>query len=348
MTIVVFEVGSLICGVAQNSTTLIIGRAIAGAGGAGIASGAYTLIALSAPPSRRPAFTGLLGATYGTASVIGPLLGGVFTDKLTWRWCFYINLPIGGAAFAIIFFSFTAPDFVQPVRAGLKEKILQMDIPGTSFLIAAIVCLILALGSGGVTKPWRNSSVIGELVGFCLLLICFGLIEWYSGDRALVQGRLLKKRIIYVGIVYIFLFAGDFFMLLYYTPIYFQAVDGVSPAQSGIRNVPFVIGVSLFTVLSGLIISIWEHYVPLMIIGSILSTIGTGLLFTLDVGSPSSHWIGYQALTGIGAGLGIQVPIIVAQASVDPIDISAASAMVLCKSSFILPHCFQIFYLPQV
>ena len=331
MTIAVFEIGSLICGVAQNSTTLIIGRAIAGAGGAGIASGAYTLIALSAPPSQRPAFTGLLGATYGTASVIGPLLGGVFTDKATWRWCFYINLPIGGAAFAIILFSLTAPRSVQPVKVDLKEKILQMDVPGTLLLIAAIVCLILALGSGGVTKPWSNSSVIGELVGFGLLLICFGLIEWYSGGRALIQGRLLKKRIIYISIVYIFPFAGNFFMLLYYIPIYFQAVDGVSPAESGIRNVPFVIGVSLLTIISGMIISKWKHYVPIMITGSILSTIGTGLLYTLDVGSPSSHWIGYQALAGIGAGLSIQVPIIVSQASVDPIDISATSAMVLCK-----------------
>ena len=87
ISILIFEIGSLVCGVAQNSTTLIVGRAIAGVGGAGIASGAYTIIAFSAPPRQRPAFTGILGASYGVASVIGPLLGGVFTDKLTWRWC---------------------------------------------------------------------------------------------------------------------------------------------------------------------------------------------------------------------------------------------------------------------
>lgn len=327
--IFIFELGSLICGVAPNSTALIVGRAIAGAGGAGIASGAYTIIAISAPPRQRPAFTGLLGATYGTASVIGPLLGGVFTDRLTWRWCFYINLPIGGAGAAIILFTFSTPDAFKPVQATMKEKLLQMDPVGTFTILAGVVCYVLALQYGGITKPWGSSTVIGLLVGFGLLVIVFGLNEWYQGDRALIQKRLLKMRVIWVACLYVIFIAGDFFMLLYYLPIYFQSISGVSPSNSGIRNIPLVVGVSLCSILSGGLISKFGHFVPLMIVASTLGTIGSGLLYTLDVGTSSSHWIGYQALTGIGLGLGFQIPIIVAQASVEPQDISSASALVL-------------------
>ncbi|MCJ1474940.1 hypothetical protein MMC13_003600 [Lambiella insularis] len=329
MAIFIFEVGSLMCGVAQNSITLIVGRAIAGVGGAGIASGCYTIVAFSVPPARRPAFTGILGATYGVASVIGPLLGGVFTDKATWRWCFYINLPVGGAAAAIIFLTFRTPAAAKPAQATLLEKVLQMDPIGTSTIMAAVICYLLALEWGGVTKTWRDSSVIGTLVGFVLLLVVFGVNEWFQGDRALLQGRLLKKRIVLVGSMYTISLAGAFFALLYYLPIYFQVVSGVSPSQSGVRNLPLVISVSLFTIISGNLISIFGHYVPLMIAASVLSTIGAGLIFTLGVGSPSSHWIGYQAITGMGMGLGLQIPVIAAQASVEPADISTATAVVL-------------------
>lgn len=174
-------------------------------GGGGIGSGAYVIIAFAVPPARRPAFTGILGASYGCASVIGPLLGGVFTSHASWRWCFYVNLPIGGASALVILLFFQAPAASKPVKASLQEKFLQMDPLGTFTIMAAIVCYLLALQWGGVTKAWRDSSVIGTLVGFGLLLITFGLVEWYMGDRALLQGALLGRREILVTCLYMFL-----------------------------------------------------------------------------------------------------------------------------------------------
>lgn len=144
-----FELGSLVCAVAPDSTALIVGRAVNGLGAAGIGTGAYTIIAFVAEPHRRAGYTGVIGVSYGIASVIGPLVGGVFADRITWRWCFYINLPIGGVAAAIIVVFFRAPGNARPVVASWKEKLLQMDLIGASMLFGAIVAYLLALQYGG-------------------------------------------------------------------------------------------------------------------------------------------------------------------------------------------------------
>lgn len=195
--------------------------------------------------------------------------------------------------------------------------------------MAGVVCYILALQWGGVTKPWSDSTVIGTLVGFVLLAIVFVVIEYHLGDRALLQGRLLKRRVIGVVATYMFFFSGPFFTLLYYLPIYFQSIKGVSAAHSGINSLPLVMGASLFSIVSGVLITVFGYYTPIMVFSSVVATVGAGLIYTFQIDTPAHTWIGYQSLAGIGIGLGFQIPVIVAQSSVAASDISSATAVLL-------------------
>ncbi|KAK4624090.1 putative efflux pump gsfJ [Fulvia fulva] len=333
-SVFIFEIGSLLCAVAPSSMAFVIGRAIAGVGAAGIACGTMTIIAVITPPQKRPFLTSLMGAVYGISSVVGPLLGGAITEGLSWRWCFYINLPFGAVAAGITLLVLTIPSTVKPPTTTLSEKLIQFDVLGTLLAMAMAITLVLALQCGGTSHPWSSPTVIGLLVGFILIIATFVLWELYQGDRAAVPQRLLGRRYMWVNSIFTALFAGSFNIGLYWIPIYFQSVSGDTPMWSGIKNISTTFSVAVTIVVSGLIASKTGIAAPLMPLGATVATVGVGLLYMLDIGTGPGAWIGFQIVAGMGWGSAFQIPMIVAQGTSDTSDISSVTAIILFFQTF--------------
>ncbi|RDW76741.1 MDR family MFS transporter [Aspergillus mulundensis] len=328
--IAIFEVGSLICALAPNSVALIVGRAVQGMGGAGLTGGCYTIAAYIAPPARVPVIIGLLGSTFSLASIAGPLLGGVFSEHVSWRWCFYINLPIGGVAAAGLVIFFRTPGHAKAAYGTpLREKLKRFDYVGLGILLVGLVCFFLALQWGGVTRPWSSGAIIALLVLWVVLTVAFVLVEWYQGDRSLMVPRLLLNRDIGACCAFIFFLNAANFSLIYNLPIYFQAINGDSPMGSGVKNIPTILSTSIATFLSSSIVTKVGYYQPFLLVGSILATIGGGLIYSMDLSTSLAKIIGYQILYGAGTGISVQIPIIVAGALTSSEEQPIAMATVL-------------------
>jgi MFS transporter, DHA2 family, glioxin efflux transporter len=200
-----FEIGSLVVALAPNSVAVIAGRAVQGLGGAGLTSGCYIINAFIVQPSRLSTVMGLFGVIWACVSVLGPVLGGVFTQDLTWRWCFWINLPIGGVTFLVLLFLFSTPPHSRSVKAPpWRQYPREFDALGVVLGLGAWICLLLVLQDGGVEHAWNSSFSIGLLVGFWLLVIAFVVAEWIQGDTAMIPKRLLKSRTIAACTIYSF------------------------------------------------------------------------------------------------------------------------------------------------
>ncbi|KAF2114410.1 major facilitator superfamily protein [Lophiotrema nucula] len=319
--IALFEIGSIISAAAPSSIAFIVGRAISGLGGGGTFSGAQILLVGLVPLQKRAKYTGFLGAVFGLSSVIGPLMGGAFTSKVTWRWCFWINVPIGGAS--IILLAWLMPNSPPAIRVkgSTLDKLRRLDPIGTIILVPGLVCLVLALQYGANKYTWSDARVIALLVVGCILLLCFGGVQVYLKDEATVPTRIFTQRSIFLGF-FISLCVGSVLVNVpFYLPIWFQAIKGVSAVDAGIRLLPYFMG-SVITVIScGIIISKTGYYTPWLIAGTAIMIAGSALLTTLRVNTGTGDWIGYQILVGAGTGMALQQTSNAANTVLSPKDI---------------------------
>ncbi|TGJ81892.1 hypothetical protein E0Z10_g6878 [Xylaria hypoxylon] len=313
MAIALFELGSLISAVAPSSMAFIIGRAIAGLGNAGLFSGSAVILSYSLPLRKRPIMFGAFGGIWGIASVAGPLLGGAFTDNITWRWCFYINLFIGGGAVLVIFFYLRIPRVNNPDNQSTISRLLHLDLIGAGILIPGIIMLLLALQWGGVEYPWNDSRVIGLFVGAGVTTLIFVGVEKWQGDDGILPPRFFKERNVVCAMLFNFFFGASFFALVYYLSLYFQAIQGDTAVEAGIKLLPLLISSVISSVTSGGIISVTGLYNLVVLLGTAFMSIGIGLITTFNLTTPLSRWFGYQVITGLGTGVCFQIGLLVVQ-----------------------------------
>lgn len=279
ISILIFELGSLICGVAPSSVALIVGRAIAGVGSAGIFSGSFIIVSCSLPIHKRAKFNAILGSMYGIASACGQPIGGAFADHVSWRWCFYINLPLGAVVlFGIIFYLKPVVPNPALIKLPRKQKLAQLDVFGTLVFIGATVCLFIALQWGGVKYDWFNGRIVILLMVFGMAAIAWVWIEHKRGERATLPGRIVRMRSIAAASLSAFTMGGSFFIMLYYVAIWFQAVRSKTAVLSGLLSLPMVGGLTIGILAAGQTQKYVKYIPPYLIASGICASIGAGVI----------------------------------------------------------------------
>ncbi|HWD24144.1 MAG TPA: MDR family MFS transporter [Acidimicrobiales bacterium] len=298
VAIVVFLAGSALSGLSHSMVELIGFRALQGVGGGGLFVSAMAIIGDVVPPRERGRYQGLFGSVWGVAAVIGPLLGGVLVEHLSWRWIFYVNLPVGAATFAVV--AYRLPGNLSRVRHTI-------DYLGNSLLMLATASLVLFTSLGGTSYPWGSPQILGFGVAGIVLIALFVLAERRAVEPVLPL-HLFSIRTVAVATVIATIVGFSMFGALTFIPLYFQVVRGESPTGSGILLLPLVVGVLVSSITSGQLISRTGKYRHFPIVGTALVALGLLLLSTLGV--ESKPYAGAFFLLLLGLGMGSVTPIL--------------------------------------
>ncbi|KAJ4120006.1 hypothetical protein NW768_010289 [Fusarium equiseti] len=301
-----------------SSTMLIVGRAISGIGSSGIQNGALTIIASAVPIHKRPSLIGIIMGFAQLGIVSGPLVGGAFTQYTTWRWCFYINLPIG-AICAVLILLVHVPNHRSPTDETIMQLLkTKFDFTGLAMFSPSVVMILLALQWGGVEYSWNSATTIGLFCGGGVLFAIFIFWEHRVGTDAMIPMPIVRTRQVWTAMLtQLFLFA-TVMVASFYLPIYFQSAKDASPFTSGVNLLPSILMLIVAAVSSGALVQKLGYYLPFATASAAFSAIGFGLLSTMGPYTSTAKWAGYQILIGFGRGLGLQMPIIAVQANTKP------------------------------
>ncbi|MDX2595021.1 MDR family MFS transporter [Streptomyces sp. WI03-4A] len=314
--IVIFLIGSALCGMAQDMPQLIGFRALQGLGGGGLMVLSMAIVGDVVPPRERGRYQGLFGAVFGATSVLGPLLGGLFTEHLSWRWVFYINVPVGIVALAVI---------ATTLRIPRKSARHVIDYLGTFLIAAVATCLVLVASLGGTTWRWGSPQIIGLIVLGVVLAVAFVGVESRAAEPVLPL-KLFRIRTFTLSAVISFIVGFAMFGAMTYLPTFLQVVHGVSPTVSGIYMLPMVFGLLLSSTVSGQIVSRTGRWKVFPIAGTAVTAIGLLLLHRLDEHSSTAQMSVYFFVFGLGLGLVMQVLVLIVQNAVSYEDLGVATS----------------------
>lgn len=333
LCVFLFEVGSAICGAAPSIDALIIGRAICGVGGAGMYVGVMTLLAATTTIQERPMYIGGTGLTWGLGTVLGPIIGGAFTDSSAgWRWSFYINICIGALCAPV--YIFLLPNKDPRPGVSFMDRAREVDYLGGLLTIGAFVSGVMAISFGGVTYPWNSGRIIGLFVCSGVLFILLGLQQVYTVyttvSRRVFPVEFFKNRTILILFAMTAAGGTASFIAIYMVPLFFQFTRGDSALEAGVRLLPFIFLLIFAVISNGAILSSYGLYMPWYLVGGILVLIGGSLMFTVDSTTSVARVYGYTVILGFGDGLFIQTSFSVAQALVEPQMAALAIGFITC------------------
>lgn len=299
-------------------------------GSAGLLTGGLIIISACVPLHRRPVLVGVMLGVSQLGIVSGPLIGGALTEYTTWRWCFYINVPIG--AVVVLFMIFVAiPDGNVKARplTVLRSIHRELDLVGFALLAPAVIQLLLALQYGGNQFSWNSSQVIGLFCGAGATGLVFCAWLLHRGDAALIPLSLAGRSAVWSASLTQTSLFTTVFLAAYFIPIYFQTVKGASPLLSGVYMLPAILTQLLGAVLSGAMVQKTGYVIPYALVASALTAIGNGLLALYSPSTPVGKWVGYQLIAGIGRGLGLQMSLLAVQTALDQSLVPVATSLVI-------------------